>query len=217
MISYYLHKFGGWLMFVVVIIIFLIGLQVVQRAKQGLGLAPPPPAVQPATTPQAGTAAAQGPSTANAAAPTTTNTNSPRAPVVPAGPTPADIRATLQDARDRLVESGVHVDAALKSISAWKAEIPPLMKTAAGNNIAAREDLVARLTTIVNTKRTSEDDLRDAAKRAGTMAAAPSRGQLRESAIAEAVTAARGAEARITELGVSRYLGEPARLPGITL
>ncbi len=168
MISYYLHKFGGWLMFVVVIIIFLIGLQVVQRAKQGLGLAPPPPAVQPTTPPQAGTAAAQGPSTANAAAPTTTNTNSLRAPVVPAGPTLAEIRATLQDARDRLVESGVHVDAALKSISAWKAEIPPLLKTEAGDNIAAREDLVTRLTTIVNAKRTSEEDLRDAAKRIGT-------------------------------------------------
>jgi hypothetical protein len=168
MISYYLHKFGGWLMFVVVIIIFLIGLQVVQRAKQGLGLASPAPVVQPTTTPQVGSAPAQGPAGVPLTAPSTANANSPSAPVVPAGPTPAEIRATLQEARDRLVESGVHVDAALKSISDWKAEIPPLLKTEAGDNIAAREDLVTRLTTIVNAKRTSEEDLRDAAKRIGT-------------------------------------------------
>lgn len=169
MISYYLHKFGGWLMFVVVVIIFLIGLQVVQRAKQGLGLAPPARAVQqPVTTPQVGPTTAQGPSGVPPTVPSTSNTNSPPAPVVPAGPTPAEIRATLQEARDRLVESGVHADAALKAIKAWKAEIPPLLKTEAGNNIAAREDLVARLTTIVNAKRTTENDLLDAAKRIGT-------------------------------------------------
>jgi hypothetical protein len=163
MISYYLHKFGGWLMFVVVVIIFLIGLQVVQRAKQGLGLAPAP-AQQSTANPQPGTAPPSGSPTAQA--PTTTNPTP--VPVVPAGPTAAEIRARLQEARDQLVESGVHVDNALKSISNWQAEIPQLLSTSAGDKIAQHEDLVANLTNIVKTERMPETKLQNVAKRVAT-------------------------------------------------
>ncbi|MCA9216509.1 MAG: hypothetical protein KDB27_25745, partial [Planctomycetales bacterium] len=164
--SYYSHKFANWAVLAGVVILFFIGMQVVYKSKALLGLAPAP-TVRPATT--AGPVTTPPPAGVSPApVPATANTNSPL-PVVPAGPTPAEIRATLQEARDRLVESGVHVDAALKSISAWKTEIPPLLKTEAGNNIAAREDLVVRLTKIVNEERTSEGELRYAAKRIGAL------------------------------------------------
>ena len=164
MISYYFHKLGGWIMFVVVIIVFLIGLQVVQRVKQGLGVVSPPVA-QSKTTPPPATPPASG-AQANAAR---TTTNATPALVVPAGPTPAEIRGQLQVARDRLVEATVHVDNALQSISDWNSQIPPLLTTTAGDNIAAHEDLVESLTKIVNAKRTPEPELQRKAKRISTL------------------------------------------------
>ena len=103
-----------------------------------------------------------------ATGPATTTTNPSPAPVVPRGPSPADIRSQLQSARDRLVESNVHVDSALQSIADWNSEIPPLLKTAAGDNIAAHEDLVDSLNKIVNAKRTPESTLKVRAKRIAT-------------------------------------------------
>ena len=158
--SYYAHKIGGWAVLIVVVVIFLIGLQVVQKAKHLMGLAPASVSQQSSQKPQ-GASQVTTPTTANPAA----------AQNVPAGPTAVEIRKTLQEARDRLVESGVHADNALKSINDWNSEIPPLLISSAGDKIAEHEDLVASLTRIVKAKRTAETKLKDMAKRISTFRA----------------------------------------------
>ena len=161
-ITYWFERGASLITIVCVVIIFGIILQLVTSCRQDLGFAPKPTAQQTVAAPPAGTPP-PGPLTA---APTTANPAP--APVVPAGPTPAEVREKLQEGRDRLVESGVHVDNALKSISDWNSEIPSLMKTAAGDNIAAHEDLVESLTKIVNAKRMPEATLQDKAQRIAT-------------------------------------------------
>lgn len=167
-ITYIFERFTGVVTIVCVVIIFGIILQLVTSCRQDFGLAPKPTAQPAAVAPQGGTPP-PGPLTNQpATGPATTTTNPSPAPVVPRGPSPADIRSQLQSARDRLVESNVHVDSALQSITDWNSEIPPLLKTAAGDNIAAHEDLVDSLNKIVNAKRTPESTLKVRAKRIAT-------------------------------------------------
>ena len=160
--AYIFERFTGAVMFVCAAIVFLVILQLVTSCRQDFGLAQKP-SVQQTPPPAAATASPAGQATAQTpGAPATTTT---AAPVVPAGPSPSDIRSQLQEARDQLVESGMHLDDALQAISDWNAEIPPLLKTTAGDNIAAHEDLVESLTKIVNKERTPELTLKDKSQR----------------------------------------------------
>lgn len=144
--------------FVCVAAVFLVILQLVHTFR---GSSPKPSNQTKGNTPQV---VAQAPAQTTPS-PNSASGNPSPAPAVPAGPTPAEIRSQLQVARDRLVEANVRADNALDSIGKWNSEIPPLLKTTAGDNIAAHEDLVESLTKIVSAKRTTESELKAKAKR----------------------------------------------------
>ena len=169
MFSYHLYRLGNWITFFAALAVFILILQGVAWIRRDvLGVR------TPAVAPQAGQQQTAVPPTASTPSPSPTSTHpSPviqnPAPVVPAGPSPAVIREQLQEARDRLVESSVQVDQALKSISDWDSEIPPLLQTSAGDKIAAHEDLVASLTEIVNEERPPKSKIQDHAKRIATL------------------------------------------------
>ena len=170
MFSYHLHRFGSWVTFFAALAVFILILQGVawiRRDVLGYRTAPAvaqQPVQQQTTVPPSGSGTPQNPATAQPA-----NTSQNPAPVVPAGPSPAVIREQLQEARDRLVESSVHVDHALKSITDWESEIPTLLKTSAGDKIAVHKDLVASLSEIVNEERAPKSKIQDYAKRIATL------------------------------------------------
>lgn len=161
--TYIFERFTGVVTIVCVVIIFGIILQLVTSCRQDLGFAPKPTVPPAATAPQGAGTSTPSPTAPQASSPT--NNPTPAAPVAHAGPTPAEIRGQLQAARDRLVEATVHADNALDAIGTWNSEIPPLLGTDAGDNIATHKDLVDSLTTIVEAERTSETEVKNKAKR----------------------------------------------------
>ena len=165
MFGYYFHRISSWVTFAIVLVVFLVGLQVVGWIRRDiLGYGPQMVVQQPIQQPAAAPAAGIMPPASQPHPASTTPAQNP-APAVPAGPSLAEIRQQLQDARDRLVESTVHVDKALQSISDWDAEILPLLKTSVGDKIAAQEDLLTGLTKIVSEERTTAVTIREKAKR----------------------------------------------------
>lgn len=151
-ISYLVENFASVVRIVCVVLLFGMVISFVNSFRQDSNQTSKPGAQQNTATTVAAPPVSGG-------TPQATTTSVAPTSVVPTGPTPAEIRSQLQTALVQLVESTARVDSALKSIDKWNSEIPQLLKTEAGDNIAAHDDLVERLTEIVEKERTPESEL----------------------------------------------------------